>query len=95
MANRRWIQRNGKLVEITNSHPTQRKVQLMIFKPYKSIIDGRQIDSRKELLLHNKEHGVVDVGPNEQSLRGTRTPTNKPIFTREDHERAYAEQLKA
>jgi len=46
-------------------------------KPYKSMIDGREITSRSRHREHLRDHGCVEVG-NDSSLNKPRPPLQSP-----------------
>ena len=58
---RRYIQRNGKLVEVM---PQSRKSHEIMpdIKPYKSMVTGEMITSRSRHRQHLKDHGCIEVG---------------------------------
>ncbi len=74
---KRWIQIDGKLVEVSQDFTQEPRSAVQIIgdiKPYISMIDGSEITSRSRHREHLRSHGCIEVG-NDSSL--TRPP--KPI----------------
>lgn len=71
---KRYIQIDGELVEAERATlAPQAPFVVGDIQPYRSMIDGRMINSRSEHRVHLKEHGCVEVG-NDSSLKNTEPP---------------------
>lgn len=81
---RRFIQRNGELVEVTPDYVAEPKSHYVMgdIQPYKSMVDGSTISSRSHHREHLRKHGCVEVG-NDSSLSRQRGPIQSPSGLKE------------
>lgn len=91
---RRYIQMpNGKLVEVEEDWTPEPKSEYHILpdiKPYRSMIDGREITSRSRHREHLRQHQCVEVG-NDSSLYRKPKPLESPPGLKEKIIRAVNE----
>ena len=70
---RRFVQINGELVEVGADYvapPRSTSAQIIgDIKPYKSMIDGREITSRSKHREHLREHRCIEVGNETKYLK--------------------------
>ena len=94
MTRRRYIQMaNGKLVEVEENWTSEPRSEYHIMpdiKPYRSMIDGREITSRSRHREHLREHQCVEVG-NDSSLTRKPKPLESPPGLKEKIIRAVNE----
>jgi hypothetical protein len=65
MAHRRWVIRNGELVEVDLNAPLppRRAPYVMSdLSEYRSVVTGEMIGSRSEHRAHLRAHGCIEVG---------------------------------
>ena len=77
---KRWIQIDGKLVEVTQDYQQEPRSEMQIIgdiKPYISMIDGSEITSRSRHREHLRNHGCIEVG-NDSSLTRPPKPLQSP-----------------
>lgn len=82
---RRFVQINGELVEVGPDYlPTPRADHHVMpdIKPYKSMIDGKEITSRSHHREHLRAHGCVEIG-NDSSLYQRPKPIQPPAGLKE------------
>ena len=66
------------MIEVTDKIVDNKDHHLMLdIKPYRSLIDGREITSRSRHREHLREHHCVEVG-NDSSLHATPKPLSSP-----------------
>lgn len=91
---KRYVQMpNGDLVEVAPDWTPEPQADVHIMpdiKPYKSMIDGREITSRSRHREHLREHGCVEVG-NDSSLTRKPKPIESPPGLKEKIIRAVNE----
>jgi hypothetical protein len=94
----RYIYVNGELVEVTADYrPESRQTSWQTMpdiKPYRSMIDGRVINSRSVHREHLREHGCVEIG-NDSSLRGQPKPIQAPPGLKDAILRSYHEVVES
>ncbi len=76
----RYIQIGLNLVEVSDDWTPEPQADIHVMKdikPYKSMIDGREITSRSRHREHLREHGCVEVG-NDSSLWRKPKPIESP-----------------
>ena len=77
----RYVQMaDGSLVEVGSdwtSEPAHDYHIMPDIKPYRSMIDGREINSRSRHREHLRDHGCIEVG-NDSSLSKPRPPLTSP-----------------
>lgn len=97
MTRRRYIQVNGKLVEVPLDYvPEPRAAHHVMpdIEPYRSMVDGSIIRSRSQHREHLRAHGCVEVG-NDASLRRTaRAPIESPPGRKETIARLVYSKLR-
>jgi hypothetical protein len=61
---RRYIQRDGELIEVPLSYVAEPRGPLVMkdIAPYKSMIDGREITSRSRHREHLRAHNCIEIG---------------------------------
>lgn len=72
MARRRYVQINGELVEVPLDYTPEPRAEYHIMediKPYKSMIDGREITSRSTHREHLRAHGCIEIGNETKYLK--------------------------
>ena len=78
---RRYVQMtDGSLVEVGQDWTPEPQHDYHIMpdiKPYRSMIDGREIASRSRHREHLRDHGCIEVG-NDSSLSKPRPPLTSP-----------------
>jgi len=78
---RRWVyDKNGHAVEVTQDWRPEPRSDYHIMpdiKPYKSMIDGREITSRSKHREHLRENNCVEIG-NDSSLYQKPKPLQSP-----------------
>ncbi len=64
MAKRTWIYIDGEGYEVVNGELIAPVAPMVMpdIKPYKSMIDGREITSRSAHREHLKNHGCIEIG---------------------------------
>jgi hypothetical protein len=65
MARRRWVMRNGELVELDLNAPLppRRAPYIMSdLSEYRSVVTGEPITSRSQHREHLRQHGCIEVG---------------------------------
>lgn len=72
---RTWVYIDGEFVEKKRDEQGRMHYLFPEFKPYKSMIDGRVIESREQHRRHLKANGCIEVG-NEDPLK--HGPKNRP-----------------
>lgn len=77
-----FVWRDGKLVPKSEAppHPLETRPSWQVMRgmeAFESPIDGRVINSRRELLDHNRHYGVIDVG-NDKTVFERKKPTRLP-----------------
>jgi|SRR3989304_6271536 len=92
---RRYVYDKGhdKMIEVSEDWKPEPKSDYHIMpdiKPYRSMIDGREITSRSRHREHLKEHGCEEVG-NDSSLNRPRKPLESPPGLKEKIIRAVNE----
>ncbi len=79
---RRFVQINGELVEVTPDYvPEPRQTDWRVMpdiKPYRSMIDGRHINSRSAHREHLRAHGCIEVGNETKALMDKARPLQSP-----------------
>lgn len=95
---RRWIYVKGEPVEVgADYRPESRRTSYQVMadiKPYRSMIDGRVINSRSHHRDHLKDNGCVEVG-NDSSLTAEYKPIGSPPGLKEDLIRFANEKLRS
>ena len=68
---RRYIQRNGELVEVGLDYLPEPRSSLVMpdIKPYKSMIDGSTITSRSKHREHLRAHNCIEIGNETKHLQ--------------------------
>ena len=68
---RRYIQRNGELVEVGLDYLPEPMSSLVMpdIKPYKSMIDGSTITSRSKHREHLRAHNCIEIGNETKHLQ--------------------------
>lgn len=83
---RRFIQRNGELVEVSPDYRPEPRAEVPHvmgdIQPYRSMIDGSVIGSKSHHREHLRQHGCVEVG-NDSSLTRQRGPIQSPSGLKE------------
>jgi len=78
---RRWVyDKNGRAIEVTQDWTPEPRADHHIMpdiKPYRSMIDGREITSRSRHREHLRAHNCVEVG-NDSSLSKPPKPLQPP-----------------
>ena len=62
---RRYIQRNGELVEVTHDYRPKERTGPYIqgdIQPYQSMATGEVISSRSHHRAHLRQHGLIEIG---------------------------------
>lgn len=75
---RRYVQLDGELVEVgADFRPEPRPGMLIIgdIQPYRSMVDGRIIEGRRQHREHLKAHQLIEVGNETKYLQ---TPKYRP-----------------
>lgn len=92
----RYIFVGGELVEVTDNYqPESRKTSwqsMPDIAPYRSMLDGKIINSRSSHREHLRDHGCVEVG-NDSSLRGDYKPIASPPGLKDALLRSYHEVI--
>ena len=76
----RFVQINGELVEVGSDWTPEPRHDYHVMpdiKPYRSMIDGKEITSRSRHREHLRAHGCVEVG-NDSSLWRKPKPLGSP-----------------
>lgn len=101
MARKRYVYRNGEMVEVGADYrpePRQSSWQVMPdIQPYQSMIDGREITSRSRHREHLKAHGCIEVGNETKHLMNPQKgngPINPPEGLRKQIAEIAAEKLR-
>lgn len=78
MTRRRYVVRNGEVVEVPLDYIAEPRTQthqvMPDIKPYKSMVTGEEIGSRSTHREHLRQHGMFEVG-NEVKYLTKRQPT--------------------
>jgi len=78
---RRWVyDKNGRAIEVTQDWTPEPRSDYHVMpdiKPYRSMIDGREITSRSRHREHLRAHNCVEVG-NDSSLSKPPKPLQPP-----------------
>lgn len=92
---RRYVQINGELIEVGSDYVPEPRGPLVMpdIQPYRSMIDGRVINSRSSHREHLKAHGCVEVG-NDSSLYKQPKPIEPPAGLKETIARQVYEKLR-
>lgn len=73
-----WVQINGELVEKGDYVPEPQAHYVMAdIQPYRSMVDGRMIQSRSAHREHLRAHGLVEVGNETKHLK-SKSPAPPP-----------------
>lgn len=78
---KRYIQRGLELVEVGDDYIPEPRADFHVMsdiKPYRSMIDGREITSRSKHRDHLKAYGCVEIGNDSSLLRKTKGQTPPP-----------------
>jgi len=95
---RRYIQQqDGELFEVTSDFtPEPQLINFLVMpdiKPYRSMIDGREITSRSRHREHLRDHGCVEIG-NDSVLKSKPKPLESPPGLKDDIIRAWNQHIK-
>lgn len=85
MTRRRFIQRNGTLVEVPLDYVAEPRAEHYVMgdiAPYRSMIDGSMVTSRSHHREHLRQHGCIEVG-NDSSLQRRPKPLQSPAGLKE------------
>lgn len=77
----RFVQINGELVEVGSDWTPEPQHDYHVMpdiKPYRSMIDGREITSRSKHREHLRAYGCVEVGNDSSLWRKPRPPSSPP-----------------
>ena len=90
---RRFIQRNGELVEVGLNYLPEPRSPMIYgdIKPYRSMIDGSTITSRSKHREHLRVHGCIKIGNETKHLQPK--PLTSPPGLKETLIRATNEVL--
>jgi len=68
---RRYIQRDGVLIEVSLDYVPEPRAPMTMpdIKPYKSMIDGREITSRSRHREHLRAHNCIEIGNETKHLQ--------------------------
>ena len=68
---KRYVQRNGELVEVGLGYVPEPRSSLIMpdIKPYQSMIDGRMITSRSKHREHLRAHNCIEIGNETKHLQ--------------------------
>lgn len=100
MTRKRYIYRDGKMVEVGADYvPAPRTTSFQVMpdiKPYQSMIDGREITSRSRHREHLRAHGCIEVGNETKHLMNPEKDGRpKPLpGLRQDLHQIAAEKLR-
>lgn len=78
---RRYVQINGELVEVGKDYiPEPRNSHYVMpdITPYRSMVDGRMIESRSTHREHLKANGLIEVGNETKHLLNKAGPITPP-----------------
>lgn len=78
---RRYVQIDGELIEVGMDYVQEPKSDYHIMpdiKPYRSMIDGREISSRSTHREHLRAHGCIEVGNETKHLMSKVRPLESP-----------------
>ncbi len=77
---RTWVYIDGEFVEKKRDEKGRMHYLFPEFKPYKSMIDGRTIESREQHRRHLKANNCIEVGNDDPLKHGPKdTPKNKRL----------------
>lgn len=77
---RRFVQRNGELIEVGENYVPEPRAGYYVMgdiEPYQSMVDGSIIGSRSVHREHLRAHGCIEVG-NETKYLTQRKPLQSP-----------------
>ena len=79
MTRKSWVQINGELVEKDSyiAEPRDSHYVIPDIQPYRSMVDGRMIQSRSAHREHLRAHGLVEVGNETKHLK-SKSPAPPP-----------------
>lgn len=95
MTRRRYIQKDGVLIEVRNDYVPEPRASFHVMpdiQPYRSMIDGREITSRSRHREHLRDHNCVEVG-NDSSLYRRPKPLQSPPGLKEKLIRAVQTEM--
>lgn len=78
---RRYIQVDGQLVEVPLNYTPEPRSEYHIMgdiKPYRSMLDGREISSRSTHREHLRSHGCIEVGNETKYMMSKVRPLEAP-----------------
>ena len=93
---KRYIQIDGRLVEVSTNYQTEPKCDIHFMpdiQPYRSMIDGTMITSRSQHREHLRQHNCVEVG-NDSSLKKPYKPSEPPPGLKDTLVRVANEKLR-
>lgn len=76
---RTWVYIDGEFVEKKRDEKGRMHYLFPEFKPYKSMIDGRMIESREQHRRHLKANGCIEVGNEDPLKHGPKTSKNERV----------------
>lgn len=97
MTRRRYVQINGELVEVSpdwREEPRADHHVMPDIKPYRSMIDGREISSRSTHREHLKAHRCIEVGNETAYMVNRIRPMESPSGLRERISDVAADKLR-
>jgi hypothetical protein len=94
---RRFIQRDGELIEVGLDYTTEPRSEYHVMgdiQPYKSMIDGSIITSRSRHREHLRGHRCIEVGNDPSVMNPQRKPLESPPGLKETLIRVANEKLR-